>query len=118
MEPTDKDYKAALVEVFHTHMRKPIGMEEIEQLCIKCGKFRTKDEGGTTFVCIPDKCWEEEHNSRRTLRELLGDMERVVDKVANGQCCTGEGGAFRLIHTMKHEAQVLVARIRKVMGKE
>ena len=62
MKPVDEDYKTALIEVFHTHMSKPIGVEEMEQLypCIKCGKLRTKDEGGTTFT-LCEKCWEEKY---------------------------------------------------------
>lgn len=32
--------------------------------CIRCGVFRTKAEGGTTFT-VCDKCWDIEHEKAK-----------------------------------------------------
>lgn len=53
----------------------------------------------------------------RALRESIEETIGILDKVAKGKCCTGEGGAFRLIHTMQSKAQALLAR-KEAMGKE
>ena len=33
--------------------------------CDKCGKLRTKDEGGTVFT-VCDECWEKHYKIERT----------------------------------------------------
>jgi hypothetical protein len=41
-----------------------VGLKEELYPCIKCGKLRTKEEGGTTFTYC-EKCWDNEYKEEK-----------------------------------------------------
>jgi hypothetical protein len=64
------------------------GEKEEMYPCDKCGKLRTKSEGGTTFS-ICDDCWEDQYG--KPAKAAVPSVEEIASLLANQRACRNGG---------------------------